>query len=121
MHACWILLFKVIRLIYGNSVKNYSFTNFILLRNFRPLDCSYMTNLTVGKILNLYTTSIALSNMRFKYIPHSLLFFSIFFFKPYNTGAIHPYIRSNTMSVKVIEYNEKKRKEQLLLTIAILT
>ncbi len=47
--------------------------------------------LTVGKILDLYTINRALSNAPLKCSSYLLLFFSIFYVKPYNTGAIHPY------------------------------
>ncbi len=45
---------------------------------------------TVGKILDLYTINGALSNTPLKCSSYSLLFFSIFYVKPYNTSAIHP-------------------------------
>jgi len=44
------------------------------------------------EILDLYTTNGALSNVRLKFSPYSLLFFSIFFFKRYNKRGIHPCI-----------------------------
>jgi hypothetical protein len=50
--------------------------------------------LTVGKILDLYTINRALSNAPLKCSSYLLLFFSIFYVKPYNTGAIHPYMNA---------------------------
>jgi hypothetical protein len=48
-------------------------------------------NMTVGRILDSYTTDGALSNVRLQFSSYWLLFFSIFYCKPYNTSAIHPY------------------------------
>jgi hypothetical protein len=43
------------------------------------------------RLPDLYTTVKALLNAHFKVSLYSLFFFSIFFSKRYNTGAIHPY------------------------------
>jgi hypothetical protein len=51
-----------------------------------------MKNLTVRKILDLYTINEALSNAQLKPSLKSLLFFSIFFVQRYNTSAIHPHL-----------------------------
>ena len=78
--------------------KNILLRNFRLSRNLRPFiyfEISVFSgteNLTVGKIVDSYTTNRVLSNAQVKSVLSSLLFFSIFFFKPYNASAIHPYI-----------------------------
>jgi hypothetical protein len=57
--------------------------------------------LTVRKILDLFTTNEAILNVRLKFSKCSLLFFSIFFFKRYNTGRIHAYISISSTHHKI--------------------
>ena len=80
--------------VYKYSLRKFSFSRHLGKYTFysKTRFFSKTKKLAVGKILYLYTINEALSNVRLKFPPYSLLFFSIFFFQPYNTSAIHPYM-----------------------------
>ena len=80
---------RMMRFVMSRNLDNYALFK-------KPRLFSEMKKLTVGKMFDLYTNNRTLSNVQCKFALYSLSFFSLFYVKPYNTGAIHSYIHHNS-------------------------